>query len=133
MLTFVIDRNLNICIQSNHGPYHFYDHNFGTDITKEMWMEFIKNYRSRSNFTLKSTKNQNQYVDSKSIIINEIGINFVTKTFKGETHDSYIYNQSLNDFIDLFEKHLKIRSEEIVLSDLEIKQNNDALFAMMKK
>jgi hypothetical protein len=133
MLTFVIDSNLNICIQSNHSPYHFYDHNFGTDITKEMWKEFIKNYRSRRNFTMKSTQNQKQYVNSTSIIINEGGIDFVIKTFKGEINDRYKYGQELDNFIDVFEKHLKIRTEEVILSDLQKQENIDILSAMMKK
>lgn len=133
MLTFVIDRYLNITIQSNHGPYHFYDHNFGTDISKEMWLEFIKHYRTGTNFTLMSTQNQSQYVKSESIIINETGVDFVNKTFKGEIHDSYKYSMQLDNFIDLFEKHLKIRSEEVVLSDIEVKNNMNLLNAILNK
>jgi len=80
-------------------------------VTKEMWIEFFHQYRTRGNYTVKSSLNQPQYVTNVTMIVNDSGIDLVTKTVKGDTMQKYEYNASLDQFVQNLEQHFLVRTQ----------------------
>jgi len=113
MLTFMFAPHNSIIIQSNKGPYYHYEYNFNADVTKEMWVEFFRQYRTRGKYLLKSSLNQSPNV-IVFIVLTETSMDLITQTIKGETRQKYEYDASLDQFMQNLEQHFLVRTQEII-------------------